>query len=186
MYSGNLLLAPLNCFQWTAQYGDARSITVASSAPDPVLFNADLAARALLDHFQGTAVLAADILQKGQTHQQGRLIAPCQLHVQPSLALSSNTLVAGVVLFKSAVLSGGFYVGVLLLCCAVTNNVNTAIQQTPFTWATPASSPSAALWASFGSQLDLHLSNTAAGWTCGSGVDPASPANQIAVRMQTL
>lgn len=57
--------------------------------------------------------------------------------------------------------------------------VKTAIQQASFTWATPASSPSAALWASFGSQLDLQLSNTAAGWTFP--IDASSPANRIAV-----
>lgn len=66
------------------------------------------------------------------------------------------------------------------MCSAVTSTVTTAIQQTAFTWATPASSPSAALWASFGSQLDNQVSNTAASWTCGS-VDASIPANKLAV-----
>lgn len=65
---------------------------------------------------------------------------------------------------------------------AVTSTVTSAIAQTPFTWATPASSPSAALWASFGSQLDAQTSNQAAGWTCGS-VDASLTANKVAVRM---
>lgn len=64
---------------------------------------------------------------------------------------------------------------------AVVATVKTAVQQAPFTWATPASSPSAALWASFGSELDVQLSSTAAGWKCGS-VDASSPANVVAVR----
>ena len=65
LYSGNVLLAPLNCMQWTGQYGDARSMVVGTAAPDPQLFNADLAAQALLDHLQGTAVLPAAMLQQG-------------------------------------------------------------------------------------------------------------------------
>lgn len=65
LYNGNQLLAPLNCIQWTAQYGDARSITVGTAAPDPLPFNADLAAQALIDHIQGTKVLPAATLAQG-------------------------------------------------------------------------------------------------------------------------
>lgn len=65
LYAGNQLLAPLNCIQWSAQGGDARSIQVGTSAPDPLPFNADLSAKALLDHLQGTTLLAADVLTKG-------------------------------------------------------------------------------------------------------------------------
>lgn len=87
LYNGNQLLASLNCIQWTAQYGDARSVTVATTAPEPKLFNVDLAARAFLDHLQGTAVLPADVLQKGEhyTHCKHRLLA-AGLHLRTVLA----------------------------------------------------------------------------------------------------
>lgn len=65
-YNGNMLLAPLNCIQWTAEYGDSRSITVATTAPDQVLYNADMAAQAFLNHLQGTTLLSADALLKGE------------------------------------------------------------------------------------------------------------------------
>lgn len=64
-YNGNLLLEPLNCIRWTADYGDARSIYVGVAPPDPMSFNADLSAAALLDHLKGTTLLAADVLAKG-------------------------------------------------------------------------------------------------------------------------
>jgi hypothetical protein len=56
---------PLNVVQWTAEYGDARSIVVPASAPEPTPFNADLSAKAFLDHVQGTTLLAANMLTKG-------------------------------------------------------------------------------------------------------------------------
>lgn len=66
MYAGNQLLQPLDaCVQWTATYGPT-PITVATTQPDPILFNVDLAARAFLDHLKGVTVLAADVLPKGE------------------------------------------------------------------------------------------------------------------------
>jgi hypothetical protein len=67
LYAGNQLLAPFNCIQWTAQYGDARSILVPTTAPNPIPFNADLSAQALLDHLQGTSILPAATLSNGET-----------------------------------------------------------------------------------------------------------------------
>lgn len=55
-----------------------------------------------------------------------------------------------------------------------------ALQETSFAWSTPTSSASAALWASFGSQLETQLSTQAASWTCGK-VDSSVPANTMAV-----
>jgi hypothetical protein len=66
LYGGNQLLAPFNCIQWSAKYGDTRSITVPVTAPNPVPFNADLSAKAFLDHLQGVAPLPADSLSKGK------------------------------------------------------------------------------------------------------------------------
>lgn len=67
---------------------------------------------------------------------------------------------------------------------AVTTTVVSAIGQTSFTWATPQSSSSAALFLSFGSQLEQQLSSQIAGWTCGK-VDSSVPANKVAVSSGT-
>lgn len=185
MFNGNQLLAPLNCIQWTGQYGDARSIYVASAPPDPKLFNADMAAQAFFDHLQGTALLPADMLQKGESSggrhafSPGKVAAAVARHSMAALGLPSRTV--WINLYAGQPKPSQVACLHLSPRTAVTSNVKTAIESTSFTWATPASSPSAALWASFGSQLDVQLSNTAAGWTCGS-VDASSPANKIAVR----
>lgn len=59
-FPGNLLLAPLNVVDWTTNSGDwyPQSIAVPATAPDPVLFNTDLAAKALLNHLSGASPLA--------------------------------------------------------------------------------------------------------------------------------
>jgi hypothetical protein len=73
----------------------------------------------------------------------------------------------------------------MLTCChAVATTLTNAISQRVFTWATPASSPSAALWASFGSSLDARLSTVIASWTCGQV--PADDINRVAVSCHCL
>jgi hypothetical protein len=78
LYAGNQLLAPFNCIQWTAQRGDASSILVPTTAPNPIPFNTDLSAQALLDHLQGTSILPAATLSSGETDSIHAELLCCQ------------------------------------------------------------------------------------------------------------
>jgi len=102
LYAGNQLLAPLNCIQWTGEYGDASSVTVATTAPDPVPFNADLSAQALLGHLQGTNTLPADRLATGEPQSKAHcrlILAICRSTGQRSL---STEMLAGSVSDRQA------------------------------------------------------------------------------------
>lgn len=88
LYNGNQLLAQFNaCIQWAGQYGDSRSITVATTAPDPTPFNADMSAQAFLNHLQGVAVLPAAMLSQGKASLGGTCgtlrLPDCQPLEQP-------------------------------------------------------------------------------------------------------
>lgn len=63
-YPGNMLLAPLNVVQWTGDSTEWYPVSwnMPAAPPDPVKFNVDAAAAAVLAHINGTAVLpAADL-----------------------------------------------------------------------------------------------------------------------------